>query len=284
MNFRVTHTTEYTYREPVSVSHHLMHLTPRITFHQKCLSRNITMAPPPAIVSERRDYFGNTASFCIVQEPHKHLSIHATSEVEVWEPTWPVPAKTAPWETPVTEIEPSQFLVDSPFIRAEPKYADYARISFPPGRPMLEGLSDLTTRIHKDFAYDPRATTVATPLADVFEKRRGVCQDFAHLEIACLRSLKLPARYVSGYIQTTAAPGKEKLVGADASHAWLAAYCQGFGWIDVDPTNNKLAGTQHLTVAWGRDYSDVPPVRGIIVGGGSHQLQVGVEVTPLSAS
>ena len=212
------------------------------------------------------------------------MSIKATSEIDVVDAIWPAPAATAPWETPVKEIEHSQFIFDSPFIRAEPPYAEYARSSFGPKRPLLEAVTELTERIHKDFAYDSRATTIATPLAEVFQKRRGVCQDFAHFEIACLRALGLPARYVSGYIQTTRAPGKEGLIGADASHAWLAVYCPDFGWIDVDPTNNKLPTNQHLTVAWGRDYGDVPPVRGIIVGGGSHELRVAVTVTPVPDS
>jgi len=178
-------------------------------------------------------------------------------------------------------VEPYQFCFNSPLIRSSTELADYARKSFNDATPLLEGVQDLNRRIHADFKYDPVATTVATPLDEVLANRRGVCQDFAHLAIACLRSLGLSARYVSGYLRTHSAPGKPRLAGADASHAWFSAYCPGIGWVDFDPTNNLIPAQEHITVAYGRDFSDVSPVTGILVGGGSHQVTVGVNVEEL---
>jgi transglutaminase-like putative cysteine protease len=175
-----------------------------------------------------------------------------------------------------------EFRFDSPSIMREAPFAEYAAQSFPNDRPLLEGLRDFTARIHRDFRFDPRATTVATPLDEVFKKRRGVCQDFAHFAIAGLRSIGLPARYVSGYLETLPPPGKPRLVGADASHAWLAVWCPGHGWIDADPTNNLLPGDRHVTVAWGRDFSDVSPLRGVVVGGGGASPAVSVDVARLA--
>ena len=175
-------------------------------------------------------------------------------------------------------VEPYQFVFDSPHVRASLELADYALESFSRATPLLAGAQDLTRRIFRDFKFDPRATTVATPLEEVLEKRRGVCQDFAHLGIACLRSLGLPARYVSGYLRTRAPPGREKLVGADASHAWFSLFCPNAGWVDFDPTNNLMPAEEHITVAYGRDFGDVSPFSGILTGGGSHEVQVAVDV------
>ena len=179
-------------------------------------------------------------------------------------------------------VEPYQFIFDSPQVRASFELADYAAQSFPAGTPLLAGARDLTRRIFEDFKYDSKATTVATPLEEVWEKRRGVCQDFAHLGIACLRSLGLPARYVSGYLRTRPPEGGEQLVGADATHAWFAIFCPGTGWVDFDPTNNVLPAEEHITVAYGRDFGDVSPVAGILTGGGKHVVKVAVEVKPLA--
>ncbi|OYW11667.1 MAG: hypothetical protein B7Z55_19015 [Planctomycetales bacterium 12-60-4] len=186
-------------------------------------------------------------------------------------------------ESPLT-LEALQFTFDSPSVTAPAAVGQYAAESFPAGRPILEGVRHLTTRIHEDFKFDPRATTVSTPVVEVFEHRRGVCQDFAHLEIAALRSLGIPARYVSGYLRTIPPPGRPRLVGTDASHAWLSVYCGEAGWIDVDPTNDCIVSTDHITVAWGRDYSDVCPIKGVFVGGGTHQMTVSVDVQPLESS
>ena len=180
-------------------------------------------------------------------------------------------------------LEACQFCFESPRIRIRPEFAAYALQSFTPGRPMVEALLDLTARIHTDFRFDAKSTTVRTPTEEVFKKRRGVCQDFAHVQIACLRSLNLAARYVSGYLRTYPPPGKPRLIGADASHAWVSAYCPGIGWIDVDPTNNVVPSDGHVTLAWGRDYGDVSPLRGLILGGGAHTLKVGVDMEPVEA-
>ena len=180
-----------------------------------------------------------------------------------------------------TVLDAYQFVFESPHVVVDDAVLEYARPSFVADRPVLEAVRDLTRRIHLEFRYDKTATTVATPVADVLRQRRGVCQDFAHLEIACLRALGLPARYVSGYILTVPPPGSPRLIGADASHAWLAVWVGDAGWVDVDPTNNQLPGDQHITVAWGRDYADVSPLRGVVLGGGEHRVGVAVDVTPL---
>jgi transglutaminase-like putative cysteine protease len=226
-------------------------------------------------------------SFFTIGSPHERLVVTARSRVRVAAPALPDASRTPGWEqvrqrcasnvlTPDSAV--GEFCFDSPYITRQPAFADYAAASFPKDRPLLEGVIDLTGRIHRDFKFDPRATTVATPLDEVFKKRRGVCQDFAHFAIAGLRSLGLPARYVSGYLETQPPLGKARLVGADASHAWFAVWCPGHGWIDADPTNNLLPGERHITVAWGRDFSDVSPVRGVVVGGGDHGVGVGVDV------
>ena len=178
-------------------------------------------------------------------------------------------------------LEASEFLYDSPLIRVEDEFGDYAAVSFKKNRPILDAVLHLTERIYEDFTFDQDATTVSTPVQSVLKRRRGVCQDFAHLQIACLRSLGLPARYVSGYVETLPSPGQEKMIGADASHAWVSFYCHGLGWIDVDPTNNLIVSDQHVTLGWGRDYSDVSPVRGVILGSGEHTVSVAVDVQKL---
>ena len=200
----------------------------------------------------------------------------------------PSPSDTPPWEAVANStalpLEAQEFLFDSALIPASAEMAAYARAAFPPGRPLLDAVLELTRRIHDEFTFDREATTIATPLADVFRSRRGVCQDFARLEIACLRSLGLPARYVSGYLETVPPPGRSRLLGADASHAWVAVYCPEAGWIHVDPTNNLLPSRTHITVAWGRDYYDVSPIHGVILGGGNHTLRVHVDVLRLAES
>jgi len=215
------------------------------------------------------------------------LIINSTSAVELFSAPTPALEETTSWENvcehcanhPLGDmLEAAEFTYDSPLIQTGPDYKDYAAQSFPSDCPVLAATADLTHRIFKDFKFDPEATTVATPLQEVFRKRRGVCQDFAHFEIACLRSLGLPARYISGYLETDPPPGKPRLIGADASHAWISVYCPGFGWVDFDPTNNVIPTTRHITVAWGRDYSDACPIRGVILGGGRSQLSVAVDV------
>jgi len=285
--YALTHRTTYGYGSDVSVSHHLAHLRPRELPRQQVSDYRVTVEPTPTAASEHVDYYGNGVSFFTIGTPHERLVVTARSRIRVEAQLLPNAAQTMVWEqvrarcakdvlTPDSAV--GEFRFDSPHIARQPAFADYAAPSFPKDRPLLEGVIDLTARIFRDFKFDPRATTVATPLDDVLKKRRGVCQDFAHLAIAGLRSLGLPARYVSGYLETQPPPGKARLVGADASHAWLSVWCPGHGWIDADPTNNLLPADRHITVAWGRDFSDVSPVRGVVVGGRGHSLGVSVDV------
>ena len=286
VTYDVQHTTRYEYSDSVSVSHHIARLRPRGLAHQDCLEHTLELDPAPAAMSTHEDYFGNVMTLFMMGVAHTVLTVRARSRVAMRAAVTPDVAGTPPWETArdhdLLPLDAIDCLFDSPSIQASEELAGYARPSFPPQRPLLEAVVDLTARIHGEFAFDPEATTVATPLSEVVRLRRGVCQDFARLEIACLRSLGLPARYVSGYLETVPPPGAPRLAGADASHAWLAVYCPGTGWIDVDPTNNLLPSTTHVTLAWGRDYGDVSPLRGIILGGGTHALTVNVDVTRVS--
>jgi len=221
-------------------------------------------------------------TFFIMERAHKELSVSARSTVTVHPRVLPVAAETPPWEQArdydTLPLDAIDCLFDSASITVTDAIAAYAHPSFPAGRPILEAVADLSRRIHEDFTFDPEATTVATPLPHVLSLRRGVCQDFARLGIACLRAQGLAARYVSGYLETVPPPGSPRLAGADASHAWLAVYCRGLGWIDVDPTSNLFPSTTHVTLGWGRDYADVSPLRGVILGGGKHSLHVSVDV------
>jgi transglutaminase-like putative cysteine protease len=290
MIYNITHLTIYAYAAPVTVSHHAARLEPRGLAQQVTEQFSLEIEPPPALKKMRTDYFGNRVCGFAIQEVHTRLEITATSRVTVMPVTPPALALSPAWEQvvelfsdPVSPevVEPYQFVFDSPLLRVSPELADYARQSFTPGTPLLVAVADLNRRIFKDFKYDPVATTVATPLEEVLAKRRGVCQDFSHLAIACLRSLGIPARYVSGYLRTRPPEGKKRLVGADASHAWFSVYCPSTGWLDFDPTNNILPTEEHITLAYGRDYTDVSPVTGVITGGGSHQVRVSVDVEAL---
>lgn len=287
MTYEIVHRTLYEYTAPVSVSHHVARLEPRVTQTQSCGGFTLEIFPPPTLRQTRVDYFNNQLCFFSIQEVHQRLEIVTQSRVAVGTGEPPPAESPRPWEDvvrlfrdPVSPevVEPYQFVFDSPQVRASFELADYARESFPKGVPLLVGARELTQRIFKDFKYDPKATTVATPLEEVVAKRRGVCQDFAHLGIACLRSLGLPARYVSGYLRTRPPEGKPRLVGADASHAWFGVFCPEAGWLDFDPTNNVQPGGEHITVAYGRDFGDVSPVAGIITGGGQHAVKVSVDV------
>ena len=287
MTFNLVHRTIYHYASPVTVSHHAARVEPRVLPQQQLENFSLHIGPTPAVIKPRVDFFGNQVCGFSIQEIHQHLEITARSRVTVAATTPPAPALSPDWESvvklfadPVSPkvVEPYQFVFDSPLLGASPELADYARESFGAKTPLLAAVADVNRRIFSDFKFDPTATTVATPLEEVLEKRRGVCQDFAHLAIACLRSLGLPARYVSGYLRTRPPAGKERLVGADASHAWFAVFCPDVGWVDFDPTNNVLPAEEHITVAFGRDYSDVSPVSGVITGGGAHVVKVSVDV------
>jgi transglutaminase-like putative cysteine protease len=290
MKYRITHRTLYQYAAPVSVSQHVARLTPRAIASQSFGEFALTIEPTPSLRKTHMDYFGNELCFFTIQELHSRMEIVTRSLVSM-DSTPPLALEESPaWEDvakmfrdPVSPevVEPFQFVFDSPRIRASQELAAYAEECFEKGAPVLVGAKELTRRIFKDFKYDPKATTVATPLEEVWENRRGVCQDFAHLGIACLRSLGLPARYVSGYLRTHPPEGQPRLIGADASHAWFSVFCPKSGWVDFDPTNNCLSDGEHITVALGRDYSDVSPVAGILTGGGEHDLEVSVDVEPL---
>jgi transglutaminase-like putative cysteine protease len=289
MVYNISHRTTYEYSDSVSLSQHFLRLRPRPLPQQVCSEHVLKISPTPSSIDHRIDYFGNRVTFFTVEGAHRELEIISESTVTALAAANPDPAETPSWNSArdLTRgaqigpaLEASEFIFDSPSIQTSPALADYAAACFPKGRPILEAVLELTQRIYSDFKFDPKATTVSTPLEQVFQSRRGVCQDFAHVQIACLRSLGLPARYVSGYLETDPPPGKERLAGADASHAWISFYCHGLGWIDMDPTNNLIPGIRHITVAWGRDYNDVSPVRGVILGAGQHKLKVAVDVIP----
>ena len=292
MLYEVTHITTYEYTSAVSVSYHVLRLHPRGVDRQTCRWHVLHIDPCPMVTQSHTDYFGNPLTFVTIEGAHHELIVTSKSHIDV-SPAQPLnPADTPPWELvrdlgrgaqSEGSMEGCEFMFPSPLIPDLPAAATYAAPSFSAGRPVLEAVLDLTRRIHRGFKFDPKATTVATPLEEVMKSRRGVCQDFAHLEIGCLRSMGIPARYVSGYLETDPPPGQPRLVGRDASHAWVSFFCPQSGWIDVDPTNNLLPSTRHITVAWGRDYSDVSPIRGVLLGSGEHSLKVAVDVVPVSA-
>jgi transglutaminase-like putative cysteine protease len=290
MEYFVRHRTAYRYVQDVSSSCHVAHLLPRNTSRQTVLEGELVFAPAPALSRRRIDYFGNVQNLFTIEEIHTVLEV--SSESRVVTELAPVldPALDVPWETVRAELETArsdeardaaQYLFDSPLVVALPNMASYAETSFTPGRGILTAVADLTTRVHRDFRYDGSVTDAYTPVEKVFSIRAGVCQDLAHVAIACLRAIGLSARYVSGYLLTSPPPGQPRLVGADASHAWFAIWAPGCGWIDFDPTNNMQAGETHITAAWGRDYSDVAPLSGVITGGGDHIVEVGVDVVPI---
>ncbi len=290
MTYRVIHTTGYHYNKLVSLCHNLVHLRPRNDANQTCTQYELEITPAPKLFREELDFFGNHATYFTVEEPHDKLTVRAVSLVDVSPSppadttssrSWESVRETLKQERSPQSLEACQFVFDSPYIKASPELVRYASPSFTPGRPLLEAALDLTHRIHADFRYDPTATTITTPLREVLEQRRGVCQDFAHLEIGCLRSLGLAARYVSGYLRTEPPPGQPRLVGADASHAWLSVYCPFVGWIGLDPTNDRIPSDKHISLAWGRDYDDVSPIKGVNLGGGTHTVTVGVDVALL---
>jgi transglutaminase-like putative cysteine protease len=287
MKYSIVHTTAYRYSEPASLSQNELLLLPRPTATQRVLDTRLEITPQPQYLHRRIDYFGNQVQVFMVQHPHSTLTMTAASTVETARPATPEPPRTPAWEAVArqlaapanpTALDASQFLFPSPLVTVGPEAAAYARASFAPGRPVLEGALDLIQRIYSEFTYDKSATTVDTAVEQVLQDRKGVCQDFAHLAVSCLRALGLAARYVSGYLETQPPPGKPKLVGADASHAWVSLFIPDAGWVDLDPTNNLIPGEAHITLAWGRDYGDVTPVKGVVMGGGVHTLSVTVDV------
>lgn len=285
----VRHRTDYRYSQLVSISHHLLHLEPRDTAHQQLERFELVIEPSPCFDDRNTDAFGNPTRTITLDRNHDELVIEARSRVRLAERALPRPSETPAWEeaaavrlaaTDDDALEASRYAFASPFIDLDDGVEHYARQSFWAGRPILEAALELNGRIFREFTFDAEATSLATPVAEVLETRRGVCQDFSHLMIACLRSIGLPARYQSGYLLTRPPEGKERLVGADASHAWVALWVPRHGWVELDPTNDCVAMQEHVTLAWGRDYGDVSPISGIVYGGGAHDLTVAVDVVP----
>jgi transglutaminase-like putative cysteine protease len=291
VRYEIVHVTEYAYGETVPLCHNVARLRPRETERQTCLRHELNVLPTPVVFRERTDFFGNPVTSFSVQNSHVSLSVTARSDVEVQPASGPSGLFPMTWEEAVSILasghDPGvrlarQFVFESPHIRYDAALADYARPSFAPGRPLSEALLELTQRIHTEFRFQKGCTSVGTPIMDVLRSRQGVCQDFAHLQIGCLRSLGLAARYVSGYIVTEPPPGQPRQVGADASHAWVSAFVPGTGWLDWDPTQGRMADEGHITVAWARDYDDVAPLKGILLGGRQQSLRVSVDVIPVS--
>jgi transglutaminase-like putative cysteine protease len=289
--YLVEHRTRYAYSTTVSTSQHVAHLAPRPLGRQHVTSHAIHVTPTPTDVVERQDYFGNRVHDFTILNAHQELVVTSRSRVTVsprleavepgGSPAWEAVAAGLRYRKGAAYSAASEFRFASPYSETGAELARYALASFPEGRPLVEGAIDLMLRIHGEFTFDQSATTVTTPVTRVLAERHGVCQDFAHLQISCLRSLGLAARYVSGYLLTDPPPGAPRLVGADASHAWLSVYCPHWGWVDLDPTNACLPDERHVTIGWGRDYGDVSPLRGVILGGAEHALEVGVSVLPV---
>jgi len=296
MLLHVTHETRYEYAPPVETAQHLAHLKPLATDSQRLVSHKLSIDPPPAQRSEQADLYGNTRAFFALEATHDKLVVTAESVVETSVPVLPpAVARELPWESvrerfrfrkDATFDAASEFVFPSPYVPRHDDFTAYARASFVPGRPAFDVAMDLTERMYEDFAYDADSTEINPPAVEALAQRKGVCQDFAHIMIACFRTMGLPARYVSGYLLTQPPPGQPRLVGADASHAWVSVYLPGEGnsaggWADFDPTNGRQPGEDYVTLAIGRDYSDVSPMRGVLHGGARHTLRVGVTVQPV---
>lgn len=290
--YRIVHKTSYEYEVPVIHAHHVGHLTPRPLTYQNVLSSEVVCEPQVHGVHVHPDYYGNPAHSIEVLERHDNFQVTATSRVEVLprELSLQTPLRSMSWNearawlaSRTAPIEAEEFVCDSPLVRAHAMFKAFAGSCFPEGRPLLDAVTELNEKIFSEFKYETASTTVSTPLAQVMRERRGVCQDFAHVAVACLRTFGLAARYVSGYLETVPPPGVEKLVGVDASHAWFSVLIPEVGWLELDPTNGILPNDRHVTLAWGRDFSDVTPLKGVVLGGGRHSVRVGVDVEPVRA-
>ncbi|QID18090.1 transglutaminase family protein [Nitrogeniibacter mangrovi] len=294
--YHILHETNYDYGGAVSLSHQVLHLVPRPSDWQTCLRYELSIDPEPSWRRAGQDAFGNSVEWLGFYQPHPALNVRAEMEVEV-RPRGAIDlAESLPWDElarrliyqggvapRADDLAAKRFLFESPNVRVKNELRAYALDCFPPGRALLEGAAALMAKIFDEFTFDAEATSIATPVLEVLANKRGVCQDFAHLMIACLRALGLPARYMSGYLLTHPPPGQPRMIGADASHAWVSVYAPdtALGWVEFDPTNNLQPDTQHITIGWGRDFNDVSPLRGIILGGGGHEPEVAVTVTPL---
>ncbi len=294
-SYVVVHETNYDYEYPVGLSRQIVHLEPRSTSFQTLRAHALRISPDAEILGTSVDAFGNPVTSLCIESDHDSLSVSSESWVDLSARDYPEDPSTPPWDAVrarlayqagrrpnALDLEAARFLFESTRVRNKRELAEWTAACFPPGRPLLVGVRALMQRIHTELKFDPTATTVSTPVMEVFERRRGVCQDYAHLMLSCLRSTGLAARYVSGYLLTRPPPGRPRLVGADASHAWVSVYCPDYGWVDADPTNGVFPSLEHVTVGWGRDYDDVIPLRGVLLGGGDHELEIKVTVAPAS--
>jgi transglutaminase-like putative cysteine protease len=289
MEYQVSHTTHYSYAHPVGTSYQLLHLTPRQFSRQQVLASSISIQPQPISQAEREDYFGNSVTDMVIRDQHSELIIESRARVKVLADQDILLDLSPPWQqvAEISRIPTSQDAWDAArfcFPSAQITLAEarsYAKPLFTPGKPLLRLAMELTEQIYREFEYQGGVTDIYTPVPAVLSAKTGVCQDFAHVAIACLRSFGLAARYVSGYLLNEPKAGQPRLVGADASHAWFSIWCPEFGWVDFDPTNNVRTHNEHITLAWGRDYSDVSPTRGYIHGGGQQTLKVAVDVMPI---
>ena len=291
--YQIFHDTCYHYDSPVSLAQQLAHLWPRECSWQRCTEQQLLISPQPTTRRDELDVFGNPLTRLAFERPHDELQVNARLTVEVLarpladfnlSPAWEQTRNALTYSSqPLSAemLEACRYRFQSPYVHLKRSFVEFSESCFPPGKPLLLGVQDLMQKIFSEFTFDAEATQVATPLVEVLERRRGVCQDFAHLMLACVRSRGLAARYISGYLLTQPPPGQPRLIGADASHAWVSVFCPVSGWVDFDPTNNVQPALEHITLAWGRDFSDVSPLRGVILGGGSHDPEVRVTVMPL---
>jgi len=293
MRYRILHKTRYDYSISATLSHNEARMLPRELPWQHCISSAFTIAPTPVQLRERVDFFGNRVAYFSTESVHNSLEVIVTSEVQTMARPTPDIFSSICREDAITEIigarargnrdciESRLYMLESEFVPVHRALGEYAESCFGNRCNLYDALLCLNQRIYDEFIYDPDVTTTATPVLDVLAGKRGVCQDFAHLMIGCIRALGLPARYVSGYMETLPPPGQEKLLGADATHAWVAAFIPGWGWLELDPTNGCLPDERYIILGWGRDYADVTPLKGIMDGGGQHELSVGVDVIPV---
>ena len=293
--YQILHDTHYHYDSPVSLAQQLAHLWPRPCDWQRCTEQLLLISPEPTTRRDEQDVFGNPLTRLAFERPHDELLVNARLSVEVLarpeldftlSPAWESTCKALTYSSrplAASLLDACRYRFESPYVHLKRSFVEFSESCFPPGRPLMHGVRALMEKIFEEFTFDAEATQVATPLVEVLERRRGVCQDFAHLMLACVRSRGLAARYVSGYLLTQPPPGQPRLIGADASHAWVSVYCPVLGWVDFDPTNNVQPALEHITLAWGRDFSDVSPLRGVILGGGSHDPEVRVTVMPLES-
>lgn len=295
IRYHIRHDTRYDYDYPVGESHQILRLTPRGLPWQHILQHQLDIDPVPTQQHRFTDTFGNIVDALHFEADHQNLFVRSDCWVEL-QAIPPLDLATSPpWERVRDQLrytagrtlsrellDANAFLFESTYARVKREFAEYASGCFAPGIPLLQATDALMEKIFTEFIFDPTATDVTTPVAEVFANRRGVCQDFAHFMISCLRSLGLAARYMSGYLLTRPPAGKKRLIGADATHAWVSVYCPGSGWVDFDPTNNIQPRLEHITIGWGRDFSDVSPMRGVILGGGGHEPAIEVTVVPES--